>query len=122
MIDQLRDLGCRFALDDFGAGFCSFSYLKHLPADYIKLDGSYIKHIATNDLDLAMVRSMNDIAHALGKKTIAECVEDISALSILKQLGVDYIQGFSVGKPIPLAELNPYNISDILTGNSYQLQ
>ncbi|KAF0190985.1 MAG: PAS/GGDEF/EAL domain-containing protein [Gammaproteobacteria bacterium] len=105
MINQLRSLGCRFALDDFGAGFCSFNYLKHLPADYIKLDGSYIKNIVTDDLDMAMVRSMNDIAHVLGKKTIAECVEDAPALDILRHIGVDYVQGFSVGRPTPVAML-----------------
>lgn len=111
MINQLRSLGCRFALDDFGAGFCSFNYLKHLPADYIKLDGSYIRNIVTDDLDMAMVRSMNDIAHVLGKKTIAECVEDAAALDILRHIGVDYVQGFSVGKPVPVAMLGTSHAS-----------
>ena len=105
MINELRAIGCRFALDDFGTGFCSFNYLKHLPADFVKLDGSYIKNIMDNDLDLAMVRSMNEIAHVLGKKTIAECVESDVALQVLKDVGVDYIQGFSVGHPAPLANL-----------------
>lgn len=103
MINQLRGLGCRFALDDFGTGFCSFHYLRHLPADYLKLDGSYIKNIADNDLDLAMVRSMNEIAHILGKKTIAECVENTAILDCLTAIGVDYVQGHSIGRASPLA-------------------
>ncbi len=101
MIAQLQSLGCDFALDDFGTGFCSFHYLRHLPADYLKLDGSYIKNIADNDLDLAMVRSMNDIAHILGKKTIAECVETPAILHCLQNLGVDYVQGHSIGHALP---------------------
>lgn len=103
MINQLRSLGCRFALDDFGTGFCSFHYLRHLPADYLKLDGSYIKNIADNELDLAMVRSMNEIAHILGKKTIAECVENAAILEHLTAIGVDYVQGHTIGRASPLA-------------------
>lgn len=103
MINQLRGLGCRFALDDFGTGFCSFHYLRHLPTDYLKLDGSYIKNIADNDLDLAMVRSMNEIAHILGKKTIAECVENTAVLDHLIAIGVDFVQGHSIGRASPLA-------------------
>jgi len=103
MINQLRGLGCRFALDDFGTGFCSFHYLRHLPTDYLKLDGSYVKNIADNDLDLAMVRSMNEIAHILGKKTIAECVENNSILDHLTAIGVDFVQGHSIGRASPLA-------------------
>lgn len=102
MIHQLRKLGCHFALDDFGTGFCSFHYLRHLPADYLKLDGSYIRNIADNDLDRTMVRSMNEIAHLLGKKTIAECVENDEVLSYLKDIGVDYVQGHRIGDASPL--------------------
>ena len=95
-------IGCQFALDDFGTGFCSFSYLKHLPADYVKLDGSYIKNICDNELNQVMVRSMNDMVHAIGHKTIAKCVESPQAIELLSDIGVDYIQGFSVGKPSPI--------------------
>ncbi len=105
VIKNLRAIGCQFALDDFGTGYCSFSYLKHLPTDYVKLDGSYIKNICENELDEAMVRSMNDIAHALGHKTIAECVESPQAITLLNSIGVDYIQGYSVGRPSPLSTL-----------------
>ncbi len=102
MINQMRSLGCHFALDDFGTGFCSFHYLRHLPTDYLKLDGSYIKNIIDNELDLAMVRSMNEIAHILGKKTIAECVENEEVLICLRELGVDYVQGHQIGAAAPL--------------------
>lgn len=104
MIHQLRRLGCHFALDDFGTGFCSFHYLRHLPADYLKLDGSYIKNIVENDLDRTMVRSMNEIAHLLGKKTIAECVETNEVLAYLKDIGVDYVQGHNIGHALPLED------------------
>ena len=106
VIKNLRAIGCKFALDDFGTGYCSFSYLKHLPTDYVKLDGSYIKNICDNELDEAMVRSMNDIAHALGHKTIAECVESPQAINLLSDIGVDYIQGYSIGKPLPVSNLH----------------
>ena len=104
MIQQLRRIGCHFALDDFGTGFCSFHYLRHLPADYLKIDGSYIKNIADNELDRIMVRSMNEIAHQLGKKTIAECVESEAVLEYLKAIGVDYVQGHRIGQAAPIAK------------------
>jgi EAL domain-containing protein (putative c-di-GMP-specific phosphodiesterase class I) len=105
MIHRLRGLGCHFALDDFGTGYCSFRYLRQLPVDYIKLDGSYIKNIVSNEFDRAMVRSMNEIAHLLGKKTVAECVETDEVLSYLKDIGVDYVQGYSIGDVHPLETL-----------------
>jgi diguanylate cyclase (GGDEF)-like protein len=105
MIHRLRGLGCHFALDDFGTGYCSFHYLRQLPVDYIKLDGSYIKNIVSNEFDRAMVRSMNEIAHLLGKKTVAECVETDEVLSYLKDIGVDYVQGYSIGNVHPLETL-----------------
>jgi len=98
-INALRDIGCRFALDDFGSGFCSFTYLKHLPVDTLKIDGSFIQSLPTAPVDQAMVKSMNQVAHALGKKTIAESVENIETLDLLKDLGVDFAQGHYLGKP-----------------------
>jgi len=98
-IEALRNLGCRFALDDFGSGFCSFTYLKHLPVDTLKIDGSFIQGLPNAPVDQAMVRSMNQVAHALGKKTIAESVENAETLTLLKELGVDYAQGHYLGKP-----------------------
>ena len=97
---ELKKLGCLCTLDDFGSGFCSFGYLKDLPVDRIKIDGSVIKDIAHNEVDRALVQSMNQIAHVMGMVTIAECVEDEATLVILKELGVDYVQGHHLGRPM----------------------
>jgi len=104
-INQLRALGCRFALDDFGVGMSSFAYLKHLPVDYVKIDGSFVKNIVSDPIDKEMVRSINDIGHILGKKTVAEFCEDQECFDELAALGVDYIQGYFVGKPQPIGTL-----------------
>ncbi len=98
-IGALKDIGCHFALDDFGAGFCSFTYLKHLPVDKLKIDGSFVQGLAATPVDQAMVRSLNEVAHALGKLTIAEYVEDARTLRLLQEYGVDYAQGFYLGRP-----------------------
>ena len=99
-INQLNTIGCRFSLDDFGSGFCSFTYLKHLPVDALKIDGSFIRDIANSLIDQEMVRAMNQIAHALGKTTIAECVEDRRTMEILREVGVDYVQGNYLSQPL----------------------
>jgi EAL domain-containing protein (putative c-di-GMP-specific phosphodiesterase class I) len=99
LIDELGRLGCRFALDDFGSGYCSFSHLKRLSVDYIKIDGMFIKDILNDPMDMAIVRSITNIAHTLGKQTIAEFVESPDVIRLLKECGVDYIQGFYVAKP-----------------------
>ena len=98
-LSKLKQLGCYTALDDFGAGYSSFSYLKDLPVDFVKLDGSYIKQITKDPVKRAIVVAMNDVAHALGKKTIAEFVEDGKTLQALKDIGIDYCQGFYTGEP-----------------------
>lgn len=98
-INKLNSHGCLFALDDFGSGVSSFGYLKNLPVDYIKIDGSFIKNMMNDPIDLAMTRSINDIAHVMGKKTIAEFVEDEQILNMLKKIGVDYAQGYVIGRP-----------------------
>lgn len=98
-IASLKDLGCQFALDDFGSGFCSFAYLKHLPVDKLKIDGSFIQGLTAGRVDQAMVQSMAHVAHALGKQTIAEFVEDAETLEILRGFGVDFAQGHYVGEP-----------------------
>lgn len=98
-INKLNSHGCLFALDDFGSGVSSFGYLKNLPVDYIKIDGSFIVNIMNDPIDLAMTRSINDIAHVMGKKTVAEFVEDDQTLAMLKKIGVDYAQGYGIGKP-----------------------
>ncbi|NNG12081.1 MAG: EAL domain-containing protein, partial [Halobacteria archaeon] len=98
-IGALKDIGCQFALDDFGSGFSSFAYLKHLPVDKLKIDGGFVKGMAHSSVDQAMVESMNQVAHALGKQTIAECVENEETLQILGQMGIDRAQGNYIGRP-----------------------
>jgi len=98
-IGALKDIGCQFALDDFGSGFSSFAYLKHLPVDKLKIDGGFVKGMAHSTVDQAMVESMNQIAHALGKQTIAECVENEETLHLLKRMGIDRAQGNYIGRP-----------------------
>ena len=99
MVTSLRSLGCRFALDDFGAGFNSYSYLKHFPVDILKIDGGFITDLDNDPVDQLLVKSMIDIAHSLGKKTVAEFVERESTLELLRGYGVDFVQGYLVGKP-----------------------
>jgi diguanylate cyclase (GGDEF)-like protein/PAS domain S-box-containing protein len=98
-LGQLQKIGCRTALDDFGSGLSSFAYLRDLPVDSVKIDGRFVKSLAENPVDQAMVKAMNDIAHALGKKTVAEFVENHECFELLKELGVDYAQGYHLGRP-----------------------
>jgi len=104
-IHQLRDKGCSFSLDDFGSGLSSFAYLKNLPVDYLKIDGLFVKDILDDKVDLAMVKSINEVGHVMDKKTIAEFVENEQIFNLLNVLGVDYAQGYGIGKPVPLDEL-----------------
>ena len=104
-IDQLKRRGCLFSLDDFGSGLSSFAYLKNLPVDYLKIDGLFVKDILDDNVDLAMVKSINEVGHVMGKKTIAEFVENEQIFNLLNVLGVDYAQGYGIGKPVPLDEL-----------------
>lgn len=98
-IRELSALGCRFALDDFGSGFSSFAQLKHLNVDFIKIDGQLIQGIANNSVDRSIVASINDIAHALGKRTVAEYVQNVHVLRVLKECGVDFVQGYYISRP-----------------------
>lgn len=104
-IRRLRQQGCRFALDDFGSGLSSFAYLKNLPVDYLKIDGVFIRELASDAIDQAAVRSINEIGHVMGKKTIAEFVEDDIVIQKLREIGVDYAQGFGIAKPQPIATM-----------------
>lgn len=99
MVAKLRSLGCQFALDDFGAGFASYSYLKQLQVDVLKIDGAFIRNLASDTMDQVLVRSMVDIARRLGKRTVAEFVGDQRTLDLLAEYGVDYAQGYFIGKP-----------------------
>ena len=98
-IQALRELGCRFALDDFGTGLSSFGYLKHFPVDFLKIDGSFVREILHDPIDREMVRSINEIGHLTGKKTIAEFAENAEIIQMLTSLGVDYAQGYGIAQP-----------------------
>jgi diguanylate cyclase (GGDEF)-like protein/PAS domain S-box-containing protein len=107
MLDLMKTEGFRFALDDFGAGFCSISYLKHLPVEMLKIDGSFIKNLAQQTMNQALVRSINEMGHILRLITVAEFVEDVETLEMLRELGVDYAQGYLFGKPGPQLSCEP---------------
>ena len=101
-IDELRALGCRFALDDFGAGMSSFTYLKNLAVDYVKIDGSFVRNMVRDKIDYETVKAINNIAQSMGKQTIAEFVVDDATREALVELGIDYGQGYALGYPEPL--------------------
>jgi len=102
LMHELKAIGCRFALDDFGIGMSSFAYLKYLPVDFLKIDGTFVKDMASDEMDCAIVEAINRIAHILGMQTVAEIVEDQATLDRLCELGVDYAQGFHIARPEPL--------------------
>lgn len=99
LICKLKAIGCRFSLDDFGSGMSSFAYLKHLPVDYLKIDGGFVKDMVDDPIDCAMVEAINHIGHLMNIETIAEFVENDAILEALRRIGVDYAQGYGVEKP-----------------------
>ncbi|KTT62605.1 diguanylate cyclase [Pseudomonas oryzihabitans] len=101
---ELRGLGVRFSLDDFGAGMSSFTYLKHLPVDYLKIDGSFVRHLLEDPVDAAMVEAINQLGQLTGKKTIAEFAENEAMVAALAKMGVDYAQGYGIARPQPFTE------------------
>ncbi len=105
IISELHELGCSFAIDDFGSGFSSFAYLKELPADYIKLDGSFIRNLHHDNVDRALVHSIVEVVKTLGRQTVAEFVENEEILNFLEQNNVDYAQGYHLGKPAPIEDI-----------------
>ena len=105
LMTTLGKLGCRFALDDFGSGHSSFAYLKTLPVDYLKIDGVYVKGIADDPLAFAIVRSINDIGQVMNKRTIAEFVESEQVAEKVREIGIDFYQGYFIAKPKPIEEL-----------------
>ncbi|HEX4986598.1 MAG TPA: EAL domain-containing protein [Burkholderiales bacterium] len=100
-INELKSLGCLFSLDDFGAGMSSFAYLKHLPVDFLKIDGGFVKDMAGDPIDRAMVEAINSVGHVMGKQTIAEFVDGENVVRLLREIGVDFAQGYGVAKPRP---------------------
>ena len=105
LMEAINDIGCQFALDDFGTGFSSFYYLKKLPFEFIKIDGSFISKLAERVDDQVLVKAMGEIARAFGKRTIAEQVEDEKTLALLAHYGIDYAQGYYVGRPVPITDM-----------------
>ncbi|MEG4516017.1 MULTISPECIES: EAL domain-containing protein [unclassified Microcoleus] len=105
-MSELKKIGCCFALDDFGSGLSSFAYLMNLPVDYLKIDGAFVKNISHNLISQALVEGFNGIAHAMNLETIAEFVEDEAILEKLREIGVDYAQGYGIGRPVPI-NFNP---------------
>ncbi|MFQ5435284.1 MAG: EAL domain-containing protein, partial [Anaerolineae bacterium] len=103
-INQVKKIGCRFALDDFGSGLSSFAYLKNFPVDYLKIDGAFVRNMVHDEIDRAMVESIAHIGRVMGLRTIAEFVENDSILQALKGVGVDYAQGYAIMKPLPLSD------------------
>ena len=102
LIQALRAMGCRFALDDFGVGMSSLTYLKQLPVDRLKIDDGFVHDMLKDPSSHAMVEMINRIAHILGKKTVAEFVESQETAQALKAIGVDYGQGYAIARPIPM--------------------
>ena len=104
-MNRMKIIGCQFSLDDFGTGLSSYSYLRNLPVDYVKIDGVFVRGIAENPGDFAVVKSINEIGHYMGKKTIAEFVENRAVLDKLDEIGVDYAQGWEIDRPMLLEDL-----------------
>ncbi len=116
LINDLRRAGCTTSLDDFGSGVSSFAYLKALAVDFLKIDGMFVGNISQDKVDYAMVRSIKEIGHVMGKKIVAESVETQAVLEKLRELGIDYAQGFEVGEPRPIDEIASVAIEDLLAG------
>ncbi len=118
-ISTLKGMGCSFSLDDFGSGLSSFNYLKNLSVDYLKIDGSFIRDMHEDLIDRAFVSSINEIGHIIGIATIAEYVADESIYHHLKDMGVDYVQGYWICKPFPLTELKLKSPSKSVAADRY---
>ena len=122
LIRELKALGCGFSLDDFGSGMSSFGYLKHLPVDHLKIDGAFVRDIADDPIDRAMVEAINKVGHVMGITTIAESVETPQTLAILEEIGVDYAQGFGIARPQAYITPHPFNVGGATDKDSLKVQ
>ena len=113
-MQALKKLGCKFSLDDFGSGLSSFTYLKNLPVDYLKIDGQFIRNVAEDSVDESMVRAIREVGHAMGIETIAERVESRQVLTKLGSLGIEYAQGFYIARPASVASFEPWGEQQLL--------
>jgi diguanylate cyclase (GGDEF)-like protein len=120
-IRRLRKLGCRLALDDFGTGYCSFAYLKDLPVNYIKIDGVFVRDVLENPLSEAIIASMKAIANAMNAQTVAEHVENDLIIQRMRHHEIDFVQGFAVGRPVPLADILQNMDAPVMLDESIQL-
>jgi EAL domain-containing protein (putative c-di-GMP-specific phosphodiesterase class I) len=111
-----------FSLDDFGAGMSSFGYLKHLPVDFIKIDGSFVKDVAHDPVAVAMVRAINDVGHVMGKKTIGEFVDGEVVLRALREIGVDFAQGNWISPPSPFPAKRPTATPSVRSGTEFTMR
>ena len=116
-MNELRDMGCRFALDDFGSGLSSFGYLKSLPVDYLKIDGSFVRNMVNDEHDRSIVLAISQIAQAMGVRSVAECVEDEATLAALREIGVDYAQGFLLHRPEAMEAASGSGLTCAIGGN-----
>jgi len=105
---SLKKLGCKFSLDDFGTGLSSFTYLKNLPVDYLKIDGHFIRNVAEDKVDESMVKAISEVGHAMGIETIAERVETKQVLEKLGELGIEYAQGYYIARPASVKTFAPW--------------
>jgi Amt family ammonium transporter len=107
-MQTLKKLGCKFSLDDFGSGLSSFTYLKNLPVDYLKIDGHFIRNVAEDSVDESMVKAISEVGHAMGIETIAERVETKQVLEKLGALGVEFAQGYYIARPASVRSFEPW--------------
>jgi EAL domain-containing protein (putative c-di-GMP-specific phosphodiesterase class I) len=109
-VEALRARGCLLALDDFGVGFSSLYYLRKLPVDFLKIDGTFVRTLVEDPQNREIVKALANLARGLGRETIAEWVEDEATLQLARELGVDYAQGYYLGRPLPLSEILPARV------------
>ncbi len=113
-MQELKKLGCRFSLDDFGSGLSSFTYLKNLPVDYLKIDGHFINNVTDDPVNESMVKAIHDVGQALGIETIAERVENKEVLDKLSTLGIEFAQGFYIARPTTVDSFEPWRTDSAL--------